>query len=1035
MPASPSEFDQAHATVLALVADFAAHESRYLAPDYQEAELRKDFLDKFFIALGWDVNHDTQKNPYEQEVKVERGQQQGAARKRADYAFALAPNFRDVRFFVEAKKPSVDLANADDYFQTLRYGWNSGNSLAMLTDFESFHILDCRYKPSVETALSRLVKDGAFSYRDLADPEKFARLYWLFSREAIAAGSLEKFASTLPRSRGGARQLQLLPGGSQKIDESFLEELDEHRLTLARAFKRADPVLDGDTLTEIVQRTLDRLVFIRFLEDRLIEGDYLVAKFGQRGSAWGDFTAACRRLDGIYNGIVFKKHPLLDAPDFTPDDRAFTEVCKRLSHLNSPFDFNAIPIHILGSIYERFLGKIIVATPKQARVEEKPEVRKAGGVYYTPEYIVRYIVANTVGKLIEGKNPEAVAKLRFADIACGSGSFLLGIYETLLEYHTAYYNKFPKQAAKGDCFTREDGSLHLTLKKRREILLNNLYGVDIDAQAVEVAQLSLYLRLLQEETTASAREHQREFHETLLPPLGSNIKCGNSLIGTDILEGQLFEPTEERKLNPMDFAAAFPKIMREGGFDAVVGNPPYVRIQTVQENTPASPPYYKASYHAAAKGNYDVYVLFVERALGLLNPVGIVGYIVPHKFFNSEYGTPLRTLLSEGRHLQHIVHFGAQQIFQTATTYTCLLFLTKARSRRCRYESVTSLATWSEDPRKGSERGELDAARINGIAWNIHVGPGSLLADKLSAMLPKLGEVAEIFVGLQTSADDVFILNLVRETPATLVLRSKALGTEVEMEKTLLHPLVSGADVRAYAPLGRRQFILFPYAVNNEAATLLPFPELARDYPMTASYLERNHARLAERERGKFRDKRWHRFGRSQNLGIQSRRKLCVPRLVNPLCAAYDSSGSHFLDNVDVGGLTWKVPHRAQGFEYLLGLLNSRLAAWYFPKVSAPFRGGWMSANRQFLSRLPFRAADFDDPLDRARHGKMVRLVEQMLAAKQQLASARTDKDRNYFTGKCNTLDRQIDALVYELYGLTEEEIALVESSGEKEIS
>src|SRR5208283_1261619 len=180
--------------------------------------------------------------------------------------------------------------------------------------------------------------------------------------------------------------------------------------------------------------------------------------------------AASRHLDNIYNGIVYKQHNLLDGDNFRVDDTAFAALCKSLAHVNSPYDFNAIPIHILGSIYERFLGKVIVATDKRVKVAEKPEVRKAGGVYYTPEYIVRYIVENTVGKLIAGKTPEQIAGMRFADIACGSGSFLLGVFDLLLKYHGRYYNDNPGKARKGDCIER-GGELYLTLQKKREILL------------------------------------------------------------------------------------------------------------------------------------------------------------------------------------------------------------------------------------------------------------------------------------------------------------------------------------------------------------------------------------------------------------------------------------------------------------------------------------------------------------------------------------------------------------------------------------
>jgi hypothetical protein len=604
-------FDAAFEKVKTLAANFKANEARYLAQGYQEAEVRKDFIDKFFIALGWDVNHDTQTNPYEQEVKVEPSVS-ASGQRRADYAFHLAPNFRDVRFFVEAKKPFGDIATKDNYFQTIRYGWNSETPLAVLTDFEQFHVLDCRYRPDIDTALNRFA--AKYHYSDYANEKKFAEICWLFSREAVADGSLEKRAAELPKPRGKAIQRGLFAGGYQAIDDAFLEDLDEFRTALAKAFKDKNPKLDSETLTELAQRTLDRLVFIKFLEDKGIEAQRLIGNFGSRGTAWEDFIGASRRLDGIYNGIVFKHHDILDKDNFRLDNDAFADICENLTHINSPYDFNAIPIHILGSIYERFLGKVIVATDKRVRVEEKPEVRKAGGVYYTPEYIVRYIVKNTVGKLIAGKTPDQIAEMRFADIACGSGSFLLGVYDLLLTYHGNYYNQHPSKAKKGECIAR-DGKLFLSLKKKREILLNNIYGVDIDAQAVEVCQLSLYLKLLKDETEQSTHQYLLDFEkQALLPSLNRNIICGNSLIGTDILEGQLFAGDEERKLNPMNFEDRLPHIFkpqskvreataayivgksisREGGprvypsppiethgFDAIVGNPPYVRPHNI----------------------------------------------------------------------------------------------------------------------------------------------------------------------------------------------------------------------------------------------------------------------------------------------------------------------------------------------------------------------------------------------------------------------------------------------------------------------
>ena len=383
-----------------------------------------------------------------------------------------------------------------------------------------------------------------------------------------------------------------------------------------------------------------------------------------------DFVAASQRLDSIYNGVVFKHHALLDSTNFDVENTAFAGICESLAHINSPYDFDAIPIHILGSIYERFLGNVIVATNKRASVVPKPEVRKAGGVYYTPEYIVRYIVENTIGKIIHDKSPDQIAEMRFADIACGSGSFLLGVFDLLLTYHGHYYNENPKKARKGDCIIR-DGKLYLSLRKKREILLNNIYGVDIDTQAVEVCQLSLYLKLLQEETTGSTHQYQLEFAhiaqmKKLLPDLSKNIFPGNSLIGRDVLDGQLFD-REERKLNPMDFEDAFPETMKSRGFDAIVGNPPYgMVIDPVQKS-------YFRDHFTTTEGRFDTFALFLERATKL-SPNGLVGYILPSPLLSNLYARRFRRYMLDICSIEEITNFGCE-VFADPTVHSCIIIL------------------------------------------------------------------------------------------------------------------------------------------------------------------------------------------------------------------------------------------------------------------------------------------------------------------------------------------------------------------------
>ena len=390
-PWSAPELEEAFEQISKLAATFQANEARYLSPDYQEAEARKDFIDKFFIALGWDVNHDDQPTP-----TPRRSRSSAPMGLPTPGRLRLLPRAQLPRraFLRRGEKALSGRRHRRQLFSDHPLRFEQPTPLAVITDFEQFHVLDCRFKADIKTALNRAVRQ--YHYRDYIGPREIRRDLLAILPRGRRRRPLEKLAGTAE-----ARGKDIQPG--PRISRTSTSHSSTNSRIIARRSRRLSREksrLDSETLTEVTQRTLDRLVFMRFLEDKLIEPQRMVARFGDKGPAWQDFIAACRRLDGIYNGIVFKEHAILDAPSFRADNEVFADICRRLSHEHSPYDFDAIPIHILGSIYERFLGKVIVATDKRVRVEDKPEVRKAGGVYYTPEYIVRYIVENTVGKLI-----------------------------------------------------------------------------------------------------------------------------------------------------------------------------------------------------------------------------------------------------------------------------------------------------------------------------------------------------------------------------------------------------------------------------------------------------------------------------------------------------------------------------------------------------------------------------------------------------------------------------------------------------------
>ncbi len=1026
-------FSTAFSTVKQLTADFQMDENFYLSANYQEYEVRKKFIDKFWIALGWDVNHEREKNPYEQEVKVElsvkTGEQGNRRTKKADYAFFAAPNFRDVKFYVEAKKPSRNLDNADDYFQTIRYGWSSKTPLAVLTDFEQFRVVDCRYKPNINTAQNFALEDVKFKYRDYADESKFRKIYHLFSRDSVINGSLEDYAKNLPKR--GKGKLKTVGAIQKSVDDSFLDDLDAYRDELARAFKNKNPELDGEELTEAVTRTLDRLVFMRFLEDKLIEPDTMIDKF----DSWADFVRTSARLNSFYNGIVFKPH-FIDEQDFNADERVFTDICGELSPKDSPYNFNYVPVHILGSIYERFLGKVIVATEKRATVQEKPEVRKAGGVYYTPEYIVRYIVENTIGKLIENKTPDEIKEMRFADIACGSGSFLLGVYDYLLRYLTDCYNSSGKkgEARTAGCIENKDGSFTLSIAQRREILRNNIYGVDVDAQATEVAQLSLALKLLEDATTATTRAFQPKLGEKLLPDMSKNIVCGNSLVDWDILDGQLFERRDERKLNPMSYEDKFPEVMKRGGFDAIVGNPPYVR----QELLGATVKDYFQKKYVTYHGVADLYVYFFEKYLSILKPESQFGIIVANKWLRANYGEPLRKFLKKQR-IEEISDFDDLPVFQGATTYPAVVRVRKGEANETfTAAQITTLdfTATTLDEHIAERVFNVNQTALAGGGWSLTDETSQALLDKLRAVGVPLGEFVDkkIYRGVLTGLNEAFVID---EATKDKLIAEDAKSAEI------IKPFLLGRDIKRYEkPQATKYLILMPKGWTRKMMKLdsikentsfssasggieiilpilLPqknaFNWLSANYSAIAAHLA-PFAEAAQKrcDKGEF----WWELRACDYYDEFEKPKIIIPAIVQKGSYAYDINNNYSNDKTSI------IPTNDL---YLLGLMNSKVLDFYLHSIASTKQGGFYEYKPMYISKLPIRAINFADKTEKAAHDKIVALVDGMLDAKTHLQAARTDKDKTFYQDRCNALDRQIDKSVFELYDLTEDEIKIVE--------
>ena len=1011
----------APAVVLDLVQRFDSHATHYRSAEYKEDQLRQEFLNPFFEALGWDMANREGYAPAYREVIHEDAIKIGGNTKAPDYCFRIGGTRK---YFLEAKKPAVALKNNPDAaYQLRRYAWSAKLPVSVLTNFAEFAVYECRKKPA-PTDKAAVARVHYFTHADYA--EKWDEVAGVFSKDAILKGSFDKYAEAARGKRGTAT-----------VDAAFLEEIEGWRDQLARTIAARNPAVTQRELNFAVQVTIDRIIFLRMCEDRGVEPYGRLQAQAAGDGVYAGLLQLFRQADDKYNSGLFhfEAEASRDDPDdltptLTIDDKVLKGIIKGLYYPDSPYVFSEIPADILGQVYEQFLGKVIRLTAgHQAKVEDKPEVKKAGGVYYTPGYIVTYIVEQTLGKLLgaAGMTPKLAAKLRVLDPACGSGSFLLGAYDYLLAWHLQWYTTAGPEKYSKAVTSAPGGEYRLTNAEKKRILLDNVYGVDIDPQAVEVTKLSLLLKVLEGETGASLFPKERA-----LPDLDRNIRCGNSLIGPDYYAGRLIPDEEERlRVNAFDWKHAFPIITKAGGFDAVIGNPPYIRIQTLQEWLPEAVEYYKMRYTTASAGNYDIYVVFAEKGLSLLNPVGKLGYILPHKFFTAHYGLPLREIVANGKHLAHVVNFGDQQVFETATTYTCLMFLDNSSINQCRYAKVDNLQSW----RSTGDASEilLPADKITSAEWSFSVGEQARIMEKLRTVPHTLGEIAELFVGLQTDADDIFILNEIRREGTRVLCQSKATGEQVWFEDNHLKPFLKGSlNIRRYRMSDVNKRLIFPYHIIHGKSALIDAKSYHQDFPLTWAYLQLNRERLTLRNKGRM-GHEWYGYVYRKNHTRFSQPKLLVPSIATGSCFAADLAGKYYFVGSGGGGgggygITLRDSYKLSYF-YILGVLNSSLLSLQLKQVSTPFRGGYIALNRQYIEQLRVRLIDFDIAADKSRHDRIVLLVEQMLALHVQLGAAKVPSDRAGLQQQIVATDGEIDRLVYDLYGLTADEIRIVEGA------
>jgi len=952
-----------------LIETFDYNLEAYRKGSYNETQVRREFIDPFFEELGWDVANKQGHAEAYKDVIHEDAIKVGGVTKAPDYCFRVGGARK---FFLEAKKPSVNIReDINPAYQLRRYGWSAKLPISILMDFDEFSVYDCRVKPEKtdKASHSRII---CFKYTDYAD--RWEEIAGIFSRDAILKGSFDKYIE----SKKGKK-------GTTEVDTAFLQEIEQWRELLARNIALRNPGLSQRELNFAIQQTIDRIVFLRICEDRGIESYGQLMALQNGNNVYKRLFHLFNKADDKYNSGLFhfkKEKGRENHDNLTPflqiDDKPLKDIFKNLYYPESPYEFSVLSADILGQVYEKFLGKVIRLTAgHQAKIEEKPEVRKAGGVYYTPVYIVDYIVKNTVGKLVEGKKAGpggGVSHLKILDPACGSGSFLIGAYQYLLDWHRdKYISDDPGKWSKGKnprTYQSHKGEWRLTTDERKRILLNNIYGVDIDHQAVEVTKLSLLLKVLEGEDEQSIGKQMRMFHERVLPDLSNNIKCGNSLIGPDFYDNQQMSLLGEEvyRVNAFDWNAEFAEVMKAGGFDAVIGNPPYGAIFTDEMNA------YLKQKNITFGWRGESYLLFVEKAIQILKKEGYFGFIIPDTFLNLGFTQSLRTYLLQNSYIGEIVLLPSN-IFKGATVDTTLLFTQKANKTN-NYHSASvivkvfgkkEIITTIENPNR-----EFNANTGNWYeqkSFNIQSDRDeSALTSKIDNKNIKLEKIVTLHSGIKT-------YEVGKGIPAqTNEIRSNKPFTLKVQKNENWQPFYNGKDIGRYQLLWK----------NNSWIYYGPWLAAPR------------------------------------KPEVFQGEKILIRKIVGQTLAATYIPETSYCNTLL---FVLKINDNICSYKYLLGILNSKLIGWYFWKKFQ------ISAEDTFPQIMIRDILQFPIVLPVNTDAKILdTLIDQMLDLHKRLAESKVPQTTEMLRRQIESTDKQIDQLVYKLYDLTEEEIKIVES-------
>lgn len=975
----------APARLIDLVARFAADEARLTASasGYQETEVRVEYIDPLLELLGWDmVNAQGLPNNLKDVLREESQEGDGG---RPDYTFRIASA---KKFFVEAKKPSVDIANNKAAaFQVRSYGHTVGLPVSILTNFRTLRIYDTRLEPkSGDDADVGLLDSIRFA--DL--PTRFADLLARFGRDSVAHGSIDNFYGSTT-------------AGTLAVSQKFLARINGWRVRLTNELHGRYPELSVLELSDLAQKVINRIIFLRMCEDRGIEARETLRKVaGRRNSI--ELRTLFKKLDDRYNTGLFDVTQDRFQDRYELNAGLFHEFVEEVYSPASPYSFAVLDADFLGQIYEHFLAKRLeILDDGTVGLVQKPAYEDRE-IVTTPQPLVEEVIQRAFDarfSVAPVTTFEELCQIRVLDVAIGSGRFLVHALDKLVDTAIRILKSNPKDSR---LYKVSKHEVRLCFEAKRVLLEECLYGIDVDFNAVEVARFSLMVKLLEDETASTLPSSKR-----LLPDLNANVVWGNTVVGADFIAPQaVMDETV-----PIDWAA-------EGlpsEFDIVIGNPPYVTTDDMRKANRSEFDYYKEKYSSSYR-QFDKYFVFIERALRALAPAGTVGLLVPNKWLTIESAAKLRRLLADQTAVREVLDFGNESLFAGKSAYVCILVLQPGVTEFS-YRNIHEQSEFEVDPAgRGYTQPAAVLAGFGEAAWVLPGTPEEhAVLTMLSANSRKLGTLVDIKNGVQTSKNNVFVISDYVDTGATVVFEKE--GTQWEVEKALTRPYVADSgQVKSFCELDADALVIFPYQAGPSGAPqVLSQAALRRSFPLGWAYLRHYRTVLEDRDVsppppvGVF-----YAFGRHQALEtVFTRPKIIYSVNQTGDKYAFDTVGVAVASGGTAGEVMVLNPRDGYSLEFIMGLLNQRAIEYFVRKRGSPFRGGYYSRGSAVLADVPVPVLDLPGNAAHVRaHDEIVQNVRDIVQLKSRLATAAgravNQLHRQLQTAECK-LEQRFDAL------------------------